>query len=154
MIDISFNQKTGECFFVKKLILLGPDSTAIVKQLLSSTPLLRPLLLLLKTYMRQRCLCDPYSGGIGAYALTLMVVSLLQVPFGFSLSISTSSNNTKIAMKQSQLLSQIQTNLLIPHLLTLLVTTYQIYLKQEIWEHFVWTSSITMALNLIIFIMV
>jgi len=42
-------------------------------------PLLRPLVITLKNIIYAYDLSDPYTGGLGSYSLTLMVIALLQV---------------------------------------------------------------------------
>lgn len=42
-------------------------------------PLLRPLVLVIKMLVQIYGLNDPYKGGLGSYAITLMVIALLQV---------------------------------------------------------------------------
>lgn len=65
-VDISFNQENGI------------QNTAIVNRYLKEFDALRPLVMVLKYYMQCRDLQEPYTGGIGSYALTLMLISFLQ----------------------------------------------------------------------------
>jgi len=65
-IDIGFHQTSGV------------SNTAIVTKLLSEYPPLRPLVIVLKYFLKTRGLHEPYSGGIGSYGLILMVTSFLQ----------------------------------------------------------------------------
>ena len=46
---------------------------------MTAEPLLRPLVLTLKSMLNSYGLCDTYTGGLGSYSLTLMVIALLQV---------------------------------------------------------------------------
>lgn len=66
-VDVSFNQENGV------------HNTAVVNNYLKEFDALKPLVMVLKYYMKSRDLQEPYTGGIGSYALTLMVVSFLQV---------------------------------------------------------------------------
>eukprot|EP01117_Protostelium_nocturnum_P014818 TRINITY_DN5678_c0_g1_i1.p1 TRINITY_DN5678_c0_g1~~TRINITY_DN5678_c0_g1_i1.p1 ORF type:complete len:685 (+),score=259.03 TRINITY_DN5678_c0_g1_i1:273-2327(+) len=66
-VDISFN------------IVGGLSNTAIVKQFCSKIPLLRPLTLVIKYFLQQRGLNEPYTGGIGSYALVILVINFLQM---------------------------------------------------------------------------
>jgi len=65
-VDISFNATSGT------------DNTAAVRRLLAEFPQVRPLALLLKYLLHQSYLNEPYYGGLGSYALVLMVVSFIQ----------------------------------------------------------------------------
>jgi non-canonical poly(A) RNA polymerase PAPD5/7 len=66
-VDISFNQESG---------IDGSDN---IKSLLKKYPAIRPLLLVLKQFLLNRNLNEVYMGGLGSYALTLMITSLLQL---------------------------------------------------------------------------
>jgi non-canonical poly(A) RNA polymerase PAPD5/7 len=66
-VDISFNQENGI------------QNTIVVNRYLKEFDALRPLVMVLKYFMQSRDLQEPYTGGIGSYALTLMAVSFLQV---------------------------------------------------------------------------
>jgi len=65
-VDISFNVPNG------------PENTKIIQKYLKKIPVLRPVILVLKYFLQQRALNETYSGGIGSYALVLMVISFLQ----------------------------------------------------------------------------
>eukprot|EP01126_Amoeba_proteus_P023116 TRINITY_DN2326_c0_g1_i6.p1 TRINITY_DN2326_c0_g1~~TRINITY_DN2326_c0_g1_i6.p1 ORF type:complete len:278 (-),score=55.03 TRINITY_DN2326_c0_g1_i6:121-954(-) len=58
--------------------LNGCSNSLIVKQFLKEFSELRPLVLILKYFLQQRDLNEPYTGGLGSYALSLMVVCFLQ----------------------------------------------------------------------------
>ena len=62
-VDISFNRTNG-IYCVK-----------LVKHLQKKFPELRPLLLVLKTFLKSRNLNEPYHGGVGSFLLTMLVVS-------------------------------------------------------------------------------
>lgn len=51
----------------------------LLQRFLSEAEEIRPLTLLLKAYLRQMGLNEPYTGGIGSYTLILMIISYLQV---------------------------------------------------------------------------
>lgn len=67
MVDISF-----EC--VSALV-----STEVVKNYVKRYPMLRPLTLVLKYYLKHRYLNETWSGGIGSYTLVVMILSFLQM---------------------------------------------------------------------------
>lgn len=46
---------------------------------MQAEPLLRPLVLVIKVLVKIYGINDPYKGGISSYAITLMVIALLQV---------------------------------------------------------------------------
>lgn len=46
---------------------------------MQAEPLLRPLVLVIKVLVKIYEVNDPYKGGISSYAITLMVIALLQV---------------------------------------------------------------------------
>lgn len=65
-VDISFNRTNG-VYCVK-----------LVKYLQKKYPELRPLILVLKAFLKSRCLNETYTGGIGSFLLTMLVTSYLQ----------------------------------------------------------------------------
>lgn len=66
-VDISFNCNNGI------------ENSEIVKNLLNKYEILEPLALVLKYFLSQKQLNETYTGGIGSYALVLMIVSFLEV---------------------------------------------------------------------------
>jgi non-canonical poly(A) RNA polymerase PAPD5/7 len=64
-VDISFNRTNG-IYCVK-----------LVKHLLKKYPELRPLLLVLKCFLKSRQLNEPYHGGVGSFLLTMITTSYL-----------------------------------------------------------------------------
>jgi non-canonical poly(A) RNA polymerase PAPD5/7 len=81
-VDISFNN------------IKGVENSKIVRNYLKKYSPLRPLTIVLKYFLQQRQLNEPYLGGLGSYSLILMIVSLLQVLL-LSLSLSLSLSLTK-----------------------------------------------------------
>jgi len=69
-IDISFNVPNG------------PENTKLVRHFLQMYHQIRPLALVIKFFLAQRQLNEVYTGGIGSYAILLLLISLLQVCFG------------------------------------------------------------------------
>lgn len=65
-IDISFDEEGG----IK--------NTKIINSLLKKYKWARELILILKYYISERGLDEPFTGGLGSYALCLMVISFLQ----------------------------------------------------------------------------
>ncbi|KAH7292284.1 hypothetical protein KP509_29G060500 [Ceratopteris richardii] len=64
--DISFDMENG------------PEAAQFIKDALTAIPPLRPLCLVLKTFLQQRELNEVYTGGIGSYALLVMLLAYLQ----------------------------------------------------------------------------
>lgn len=63
--DVSFDQASG------------PQAAGYVRELVSTLPQIRPLLLVLKTFLSQRECNEVYTGGIGSYGLLCMLASFL-----------------------------------------------------------------------------
>lgn len=55
----------------------GPPAAAAAARWLGALPALRPLLTVLKTVLHQRDLAEVYTGGLGSYALLVMVAAFL-----------------------------------------------------------------------------
>lgn len=66
-VDISFDQPNGL------------RNTQVVNQFAAKYAVFRPLLLLLKYFLRQSSLNEPYNGGLGSYGLSLMLASFIQL---------------------------------------------------------------------------
>ncbi|KAJ6255449.1 inactive non-canonical poly(a) RNA polymerase protein trf4-2-related [Anaeramoeba flamelloides] len=66
-IDISFNLKNCQ------------KAVKLTKLQIKTYPPLLPLLLLIKFFLKQHSLNEPFYGGIGSYSLMLMIVSHLQM---------------------------------------------------------------------------
>lgn len=56
----------------------GPRNTEIVKKFNASYPQLKSLLLVLKTFLRLRGLNETFTGGVGSYLLTNLVIAHIQ----------------------------------------------------------------------------
>jgi non-canonical poly(A) RNA polymerase PAPD5/7 len=56
----------------------GLVTGALVKEMVVTYPPVRPLTIVLKQFLAQRSLNEPYTGGVGSFMLSLMVVSFLQ----------------------------------------------------------------------------
>jgi len=65
-VDISFNRTNG-IYCVK-----------LVKFLQKKYPELRPMILILKAFLKGRELNETYHGGVGSFLLTMLVTSYLQ----------------------------------------------------------------------------
>lgn len=65
-VDISFNRTNG-IYCVK-----------LVKFLMKKYPELRPMILILKAFLKSRELNETYHGGVGSFLLTMLVTSYLQ----------------------------------------------------------------------------
>ncbi|CAM6061151.1 unnamed protein product [Sphagnum tenellum] len=57
----------------------GPEAADFIKGAMQALPPLRPLCLVLKIFLQQRELNEVYQGGIGSYALLVMLLAHLQV---------------------------------------------------------------------------
>ncbi|KAK1416762.1 hypothetical protein QVD17_25878 [Tagetes erecta] len=64
--DISFDMENG------------PKAVGYVQDAISKWPPLKPLCLILKVFLQQRKLNEVFSGGIGSYALLVMLIAMLQ----------------------------------------------------------------------------
>lgn len=71
-VDISFNRTNG-IYCVK-----------LVKYLQKKYPELRPLILVLKAFLKSRSLNETYHGGVGSFLLTMLVTSYLQRQYKLS----------------------------------------------------------------------
>ncbi|KAJ6252651.1 inactive non-canonical poly(a) RNA polymerase protein trf4-2-related [Anaeramoeba flamelloides] len=71
-IDITFNRKNTQ------------TNVLLYRRLLASYPPLKPLLFVMKTFLKAKMLNEPYRGGIGSYCTMLMIVSLIQrIPLSY-----------------------------------------------------------------------
>eukprot|EP00670_Eutreptiella_braarudii_P027297 CAMPEP_0174378894 /NCGR_PEP_ID=MMETSP0811_2-20130205/122348_1 /TAXON_ID=73025 ORGANISM="Eutreptiella gymnastica-like, Strain CCMP1594" /NCGR_SAMPLE_ID=MMETSP0811_2 /ASSEMBLY_ACC=CAM_ASM_000667 /LENGTH=468 /DNA_ID=CAMNT_0015531251 /DNA_START=39 /DNA_END=1442 /DNA_ORIENTATION=- len=59
--------------------IAGRQNTSMVKKLLDKYPQARPLVLIIKTYLRQRGLNEVFSGGLSSYSISLMAIHMLQM---------------------------------------------------------------------------
>jgi DNA polymerase sigma len=57
---------------------VGPKAAELTKTFLQALPPLRPLTFVLKSFLAARALNEPYTGGMGSFALQLLIVSFLQ----------------------------------------------------------------------------
>lgn len=56
----------------------GLDSNKLVSSLMQTYPSLRPLVLVLKSFLTRRGLCEAFTGGLSSYALLLLTTRFLQ----------------------------------------------------------------------------
>ncbi|KAI0080501.1 hypothetical protein K474DRAFT_1615191 [Panus rudis PR-1116 ss-1] len=66
-VDISINQRNG--------VAAGQ----IIKHFLRELPALRPLVLIIKTFLSQRSMNEVFSGGLGSYSIVCLAISFLQM---------------------------------------------------------------------------
>lgn len=66
-VDISFNVESGI------------ESAEIMKALIDLLPSVKPLTLVLKQFLLMRQLNEVFTGGLGSYSVTLLIVSFLQM---------------------------------------------------------------------------
>eukprot|EP01001_Neometanema_parovale_P000349 NODE_1037_length_1929_cov_117.942414_g986_i0.p1 GENE.NODE_1037_length_1929_cov_117.942414_g986_i0~~NODE_1037_length_1929_cov_117.942414_g986_i0.p1 ORF type:complete len:574 (-),score=112.17 NODE_1037_length_1929_cov_117.942414_g986_i0:137-1858(-) len=57
----------------------GRHNTQMVSNLLDCFPQSRPLILIIKTFLRQRKMNEVFSGGLSSYSISLMVIHMLQM---------------------------------------------------------------------------
>lgn len=77
-VDISINQTNG--------LTAG----LIVNRFITEFPALRPLVLVVKSFLSQRSMNEVFSGGLGSYSIVCMVINMLQVrtpPYSGSVSV-------------------------------------------------------------------
>lgn len=66
-VDISINQANGL------------QAAQFVNRWLVKQPAIRPLVMVLKQFLQQRALSEVFTGGLGSYSVTLLVLSFLQL---------------------------------------------------------------------------
>ncbi|CAN4087390.1 unnamed protein product [Withania somnifera] len=71
-------KRSGISFDISFDVDNGPKAAEFIKDAMSSWPPLRPLCLILKVFLQQRELNEVYTGGIGSYALLVMLIAILQ----------------------------------------------------------------------------
>ncbi|XP_078431513.1 nucleotidyltransferase family protein [Wolffia australiana] len=77
---IKFVEKqSGIAFDISFDMHSGPDAAYFIKEAVSKMPPLKPLCLILKVFLKQRELNEVFSGGVGSYALTAMLIAHLQI---------------------------------------------------------------------------
>lgn len=77
-VDISINQ------------INGVGAVGIVKGFMEEFEALRPMILVVKSFLSQRSMNEVFTGGLGSYSIVCIIVSFLQVRFGFSSTLSLS----------------------------------------------------------------
>ena len=65
--------ETGLNFDISFEIQGGPEAALFIKDMITKLPQIKPLVMILKIFLQQRELNEVYSGGIGSYALIIMV---------------------------------------------------------------------------------
>jgi non-canonical poly(A) RNA polymerase PAPD5/7 len=76
---IKFQEMKSRCYVdIAFEVNTGIENTKIVQSFLAQYPLLRPLTLVIKYYLKQNYLNDTWSGGIGSYTLVILIISYLQ----------------------------------------------------------------------------
>lgn len=74
----------------------GPEAAKFIKDALNAVPPLKPLCLVLKIFLQQRELNEVYTGGLGSYALLVMLLAHLQThPSRLNSGASTNSNTVE-----------------------------------------------------------
>lgn len=70
--------ESGYNFDISFDVANGPEAAANVRGIMDRLPPMRPLVMVLKVFLHQRQLNEVYSGGVGSYALLVMVACFLQ----------------------------------------------------------------------------
>ncbi|KAJ9445849.1 Poly(A) RNA polymerase cid14 [Diplonema papillatum] len=65
-VDVSFNAPNGRV------------NSEMVAQYCARLPIAKPMIMLVKYFLQQRSMNEPFTGGLGSYAVSLMVIALLQ----------------------------------------------------------------------------
>jgi non-canonical poly(A) RNA polymerase PAPD5/7 len=71
--------ESGYAFDISFDVANGPEAALNVRALMDSLPPMRPLVTVIKVFLQQRELNEVYSGGLGSYAVLVMVASFLQM---------------------------------------------------------------------------
>jgi non-canonical poly(A) RNA polymerase PAPD5/7 len=71
--------ESGYAFDISFDVANGPEAAANVRALMDSLPPMRPLVTVIKVFLQQRELNEVYSGGLGSYAVLVLVASFLQM---------------------------------------------------------------------------
>lgn len=71
-------KKSGLSFDISFDVDNGPKAADYIQEAVARWPPLRPLCLILKVFLQQRELNEVYSGGIGSYALLVMLMAMLR----------------------------------------------------------------------------
>lgn len=104
IIKLTSSLRTGE---VKVDIAIAtsnaPPSSVAISKFLQEMPVLRPLILTLKQFLFQFNLHDTYTGGVGSFALALMVISVIQIRKAAKT--DTAGRNFGIGLKDTKFLS-------------------------------------------------
>uniref|UniRef100_A0A0D6QZM7 polynucleotide adenylyltransferase n=1 Tax=Araucaria cunninghamii TaxID=56994 RepID=A0A0D6QZM7_ARACU len=74
-----FEKESNVAFDISFDVQNGPEAAKFIKDAIEKIPPLRPLCLILKIFLQQRDLNEVFSGGIGSYALLVMLITHLQV---------------------------------------------------------------------------
>ncbi|URE33177.1 Nucleotidyltransferase domain [Musa troglodytarum] len=72
-------KRSGIAFDISFDVDSGPRAADFIKAAVQKIPPLRPLCMILKVFLHQRELNEVYSGGIGSYALLVMLIVFLQM---------------------------------------------------------------------------
>lgn len=115
-VDISFNSPTG------------PRNSDVVCALLERYPAARPLICVLKYLLYSHALNEVYTGGLGSYALALMVVAHIQrQSLGGADSIGATASSTSAAQGTTSTASTTSTTAPTPDLGALLLSFLRFY---------------------------
>ena len=57
----------------------GLQARALVNEMMFKMPAMRPMVIVMKQFLRERGLNEPYNGGLSSYSITLLVGSVLQI---------------------------------------------------------------------------
>ena len=71
--------ESGYSFDISFDVANGPEAAANVRRLMDTLPPMRALVTVIKVFLQQRELNEVYSGGLGSYAVLVMVAAFLQL---------------------------------------------------------------------------
>lgn len=76
---VKFTERTsGVCFDISFEVCGGPAAADLVRDEVKRLPALKPLAIVVKLFLQQRDLNEVYTGGLGSYALLVMLISFLR----------------------------------------------------------------------------
>jgi len=73
------DKKSGIEIDISFAVTSGKENSKVVLEYCKKYPLVKPLTLVIKYYLKQKFLNNSWSGGIGSYTLVIMIISYLQL---------------------------------------------------------------------------
>ena len=105
--------ESGYLFDISFDVANGPEAAANVRALMDTLPPMRLLVTVIKVFLQQRELNEVYSGGLGSYAVLVMVASFLQMhpSRGYKGGSKSSSKSDRKGNKNNQPRDTLESNL-------------------------------------------